>query len=194
MSWAHVDAQMFGLSDKLSSEVGLPIELHGKLATAIAAEVRFLRGDAKREILSASPVSVKARLTELSAFQGWMDHAGKTAASPFVVRAQVMTQNYVCFVYLPESCFRVLAKHMPAGSATKKCAQFLCNDRVRSFRNALAHANWTYRDDFQALIYWARKGSTNLEPLTKFEVDNRELNFWQALSRCVAYAALSNLN
>ena len=64
---------------------------------------------------------------------------------------------------------------------------------MRAFRNAVAHANWTYRADCRALVYWARKGSDPNEPLEQFEVEQDDLSFWQALSRCVAYAAYSNL-
>jgi hypothetical protein len=53
----------------------------------------------------------------------------------------------------------------------------------------LSHANWTYRDDYTGLIFWARKGSDPSEELTRFEVNQNDLNFWQALSRCVAYVA-----
>jgi 5-methylcytosine-specific restriction endonuclease McrA len=96
-------------------------------------------------------------------------------------------------VYLPESCFKALAKVCPSGSAAKKCAQYLSNNPVRAYRNAIAHSNWTYRKDFQAIVYWAKKGSEENEPLVRFEVEQDDLAFWQALSRCVAYAAFSNL-
>lgn len=113
---------------------------------------------------------------------------------PLVGRARVVTQMYICFVYLPESCFRILAKVAPSGSAARKSAQFLSNNPVRAFRNAFAHANWTYRQpDHAAITYWARKGSEPDEPLERFEVEQKDLDFWQALSRCVAYAAFSNL-
>jgi hypothetical protein len=122
-----------------------------------------------------------------------MDTVHRSPQSAYVIRAQILTQNYICFVYLPESCFRVLSKVAPIGSVTRKCAQFLSDNPVRGFRNAIAHANWTYREDFGAIIYWARKGHDQDELMQKFEVAQEELSFWQALSRCVAYAAFSNL-
>jgi hypothetical protein len=164
-----------------------------KLATTIAADVRFLSADQKAEIRAASPIPLSDRLAELQAFQGWMDHAHTVRNNPYVTRAQVLSQNYICFVYLPEACFRVLSKACPSGSAAKKCAQFLSNNPVRTFRNAIAHANWMYRADFGAIVYWARKGSDPNEPTERFEVEQNDLSFWQALSRCVAYAAYSNL-
>jgi hypothetical protein len=193
MNWQHLDAQMKAFSTRLANEVKLTPEMAGKLATSIAADVRFLSSEQKAEIRAASPVPLQDRLAELQAFQGWMDQAHTVRNNPLVTRAQVLSQNYICFVYLPEACFRVLSKVCPNGSAAKKCAQFLSNNPVRAFRNAVAHSNWTYRDDFGAIIYWARKGSDPDEALQRFEVEQNDLSFWQAVSRCVAYAAYSNL-
>jgi hypothetical protein len=193
MTWTHLDEQMAAWSARLISEVGISEEESRKLGTKVASDVRFLPSSSKEEIARASPVSPDARLRELQAFQGWMDAVARSNASPFIVRAQVITQNYICFVYLPESCFEILSKAAPSGSVTKKCAQYLRNGRIRSFRNAIAHANWRYRDDFKAITYWARKGSNPNEALTEFEVTQEELSFWQSLSRCVAYATFSNL-
>jgi hypothetical protein len=193
MNWQHLDTQMRAFSARLASEVKLTPEMAEKLATTIAADVRFLSPEQKAEIRAASPVPLQDRLAELQAFQGWMDQAHTVRNNPFVTRAQVLSQNYICFVYLPEACFRVLSKVCPSGSAAKKCAQFLSNNPVRAFRNAVAHSNWTYRADFGAIIYWARKGSDPSEALQQFEVEQNDLSFWQAVSRCVAYAAYSNL-
>jgi hypothetical protein len=193
MNWNHLDKQMRSFEARLTGEVKLTPGMAVKLATTIAADVRFLSVDQKAEIEAASPVPLVDRLDELQAFQGWMDQAHTISNNPFVTRAQVLSQCYICFVYLPESCFRILAKVCRTGSAAKKCAQFLCNNPVRAFRNAIAHANWTYHKDFKAIIYWARKGNDPAEPLEKFEVGQEDLSFWQALSRCVAYATYSNL-
>jgi len=193
MSWIELDKQMAKWSERLISEVGVSKEDSFKLATKIASDVRFLPKGAKDQIIAASPVEISHRLEELRAFQGWMEMARQSRTSPFIVRAQVITQNYICFVYLPESCFRILSKTAASGSTARKCAQFLSNNPIRAFRNSIAHANWTYRNDFQALVYWARKGDDSNDPLQQFEVSQQQLTFWQSLSRCVAYAALSNL-
>lgn len=193
MNWKHLDTQMHFYSARLTSEVKLTPEMALKLATTIVSDVSFLSLEQKAEIKAASPVPLADRLAELQAFQGWMDQAHTIRNNPYINRAQVLSQSYICFVYLPESCFRILAKVCPNASAAKKCSQFLCNNPVRAFRNAVAHANWTYRSDFKALIYWARKGNDPNESLKKFEVEQDDLSFWQALSRCVAYAAYSNL-
>ena len=87
----------------------------------------------------------------------------------------------------------MLQKVAAPGSVTKRSCKFLTDNPVRAFRNAVAHANWQYRADFKALIYWARKGSDPAEELARFEVTQDDLGFWQALSRSVAYAAYTNL-
>jgi hypothetical protein len=192
-SWRRLDEQMAVRSARLVLETGISRDDSHKLATIIASEIRILPTDSKREIASTSPVPLVDRLDELQAFQGWMDFAASVTTSPLIVRAQVITQNYICFVYLPESCFRIVAKSARGGSCTKKTAKYLCNGRIRSLRNAIAHANWCYRSDFKAIKYWARTESDPTGPLSNFEVDQEELSFWQSLSRCVAYTALSNL-
>ena len=192
MTWQRVDEQLALWSIKLVSDVRVTEAVSRKLGTTIASDVRFLPHDVKREITAVSPIPPRARVEELIAFQAWMDSLKRPP--PAEVRAQVVIQNYLCFVYLPESCFGILAKSAPTGSAARACATYLINGRIRSFRNAIAHANWTYRDDFRGIVYWARKGVGQEEPLSAFEVEQEELNFWQALSRCVGYAALTNLD
>jgi hypothetical protein len=192
MSWRLLDQQMAVFSERLEQEVKVTHAAALKLATTIASEVRFLSVEAKAELRASTLVPLADRVAEVQSFQSWMDVA-RTIRNPSVSRAQVITQNYICFVYLPESLFRALAKHCQPGSAARKCAQFLSNNPVRAFRNAVAHANWTYRQDFGALIYWARKGADQDEPLQRFEVEQDELSFWQSLSRCLAYASLVNL-
>ncbi len=193
MNWRHLDIQMQFFSAQLTSKVKLTPEMAEKLATTIASDVRFLSLEKKAEIKATSPVPFADRIDELKAFQAWMDLAQAIRNNPCVTRAQVLTEIYICFVYLPESCFRILAKVCPIGSAAKKCAKFLSDNPVRAFRNAVAHANWTYHTDFKAIVYWARKDGDPNEPLERFEVKQDDLSFWQALSRCVAYAAFSNL-
>jgi len=192
MTYTVLDMQMSRYGDVLQNQVGLTETEGNRLATTVAADVRFLSTEIKDRIHGASPVSIRARLDELISFQAWMDDS-RTIQSPISTRAQVIVQNYICFVYLTESCFSVLRKHAPAGSVAKKCAKFLTNNPVRAFRNAVAHSNWEYQKDYEALVYWARKGGDPNDPLEQFEVDNSTLGFWQALSRCVAYSMYLNL-
>jgi hypothetical protein len=189
-----LDTQLVRFSNELRDSLGIEGEITAKVPTTIAAELRFLPVEAKNKILHATPVDVKDRLSELTAFQAFMDLVAKgPKAQPAVVRAQVVYQNYVCFVYLGEALFKTLTTSTPQGSLTRRCARFLTDNPVRALRNAIAHGNWRYREDFSGLVFWARKGSEPSEPPHKFEVGQRELDFWQTLARGVAYAAYLHL-
>ena len=189
-----LDAQIAEFASELKATLGLDGEAARKLTTSVGAELRFLPVETKREILAATPVDPSARLGELVAFQAFMDQVrGARRPHAATVRAQVVYQNYVCFVYLGESLFRVLAKSAPTASLTRKCARFLTDNPVRAFRNALAHGNWKYREDFTGLVFWARKGSDPAESMSEFQVDQRTLDFWQALTRGIAYVAYQHL-
>lgn len=170
MNYQILDEQMKVFEGTLKSEVGLCDDEVDKVATTIAAEVRILDPADKAEVLAASPVPLDDRVEELLAFQAWMDIASKIEANPAVTRAQVIVQNYVCFVYLSEACFKVLRKVAPRDSVTRRCCRYLTNGHVRAFRNAIAHSNWTYRPDFQGLVFWARKDADQDAPLLRFEV------------------------
>ncbi len=189
----NLDAQMARFSARLQSEVGVDAEAAERLATTVSAELRFLPIEAKTEILSSSPVNIASRLDELVAFQSYMDQMRMAKRHPAITRAQVLYQNYVCFVYLGDACFTVLAKSAPAGSTSRTCSRFLTSNPVRAFRNAIAHGNWEYSSNFSSLVFWARKGSDKSEPLNKFEVSQEDLDFWQSLARCVGYAAYLHL-
>jgi hypothetical protein len=193
MSYEHLDSQLKTFSDRLTEAVRLTSSEASKVATLIAAEVRFLEPAPRAEVHAAGPVPLSDRLDELQAFQAWMDLASTIRGNPAVTRAQVIVQNYVCFVYLGEACFRALRRTSKPGSVTRRCCEYLTDNPIRAFRNAIAHSNWTYAPDFSGLVYWARKGSDPDEVLSRFEVGQRELDFWQTLSRGVAYAAYTSI-
>jgi hypothetical protein len=192
MGYERLDEQLARFEATLATAARLDPDEARKVATTIAAEVRFLDAEARSEVLAASPVPLSARIDELMAFQRWMELASGVA-DPAVTRAQVIVQNYVCFVYLSESCFKALRKVSRPESVTRRCAVYLTDHPVRSFRNAIAHANWTYSSDFSKLVFWARRGTDPGEPLSQFSVPQVDLDFWQALSRTVAYAAFTSL-
>ena len=191
MNWNKLDKQMAVYSEKLIKDLKVTSGVANNLATTIATEMRSLKADDLNLFYDASPVNKKYRYEELVAFDGWMRYSSSIKGNPYVVRAQVAYLNYICFVYLPESCFNVLKKIAPEGSATRKCSRFMINNPVRAFRNAIAHSNWNYRDDHKAIIYWARKGDNDSEQLHRHEVEQDELDYWQHISRCVAYVAFS---
>lgn len=140
----ELDNQMHQWSARLRDEVGLSSLETQQLASVIAGEVLALPTDSKQRVRDASLIPLENRVEELRAFQTWMDLVGQSRPHPAVVRAQVVTQIYICFVYLGEACFRVLRRELPGGSPTKKCCTFLTENPIRALRNAVAHSNWRY--------------------------------------------------
>jgi hypothetical protein len=211
----YLDKQMQQWSTRLPDDLRIGPPESNQVATTIAREVAGLPDEAKQRVKDASQIPLAIRIEELKAFQGFMDLLRGSGPHPVVTRAQVAYQNYICFVYLGESCFNVLKKELPSGSAGKKCCRFLWDNPVRAFRNAVAHSNWRYLPDFSGLEYWARKGSdaktvracprcnqefeTPLKepepigPMVRFEVLQQDLSFWQALARCTGYASFLSL-
>lgn len=191
--WEKLDLQLQQFSSLLRAELKLDVDQSNRLATTISQDLDNLSDETRNALRDSSLVPIKDRLDELVAFQGWTE-AAASLDHPSIVRAHVITQNYVCFVYLGESCFSILKKNLPSGSSTRKACQFLTDNPVRAFRNAIAHANWKYKEDYSGIEFWARKGSDANEPLVKLEVDQVTLNFWQALSRTVAYVTFTKLS
>jgi hypothetical protein len=194
LDFSQMDQQMLKWSPRLRDDVELSAEQGCHLPTTIASEVMNLDQDRRDDVLLASPVPLGKRIIELIAFKEWMDLAHTRQMNPFVARAQVIVQNYFCFVYLGESCFTVLKKHSQQGSATKKCCSFLTDNPVRAFRNAMAHGNWAYTDDGDGLEFWARKGSNPDESVVHYEVSQLDLDFWKDLAFCTASAAFTSLS
>ena len=185
----RLNEQMRKWSSRLRDDLNLLPSESNRLASTIASEVAALPPDAKQRVRDASLIPLAARWEEVKAFQNWMDLVRVSSPHPAVVRAQVIVQNYFCFVYLGESCFKVLCKELPARPATKKCCKFLTDSPVRAFRNAIAHSNRQYLPDFSGLEFWAKKGSDLAEQPQRFIVLQQDLAFWQMLARCTAYAS-----
>ncbi len=190
----HLDRQLSAFQSELTRFVGLTDDESRKVATLCAADVRFLPVEAKANIISSSLVPIQARLDELVAYQAWNDIALASPPHPAVTRARVVVQNYICFVYLKDACFEVLQARAPANSVAMRCAAFLSRGAIRDFRNAFSHANWCYKLDYSGLECWVLADPRSKSgAMRHFDVSQHELNFWQALSRAVAYATYLNL-
>lgn len=192
--WAKLDMQLRDWAPRLRDDLQIGAEESNKLATTIAVEVSQLSEEKAQEVRGRSVISLDDRIEELGSFQGFMDQVNALPdVPPVIARAQTALQSYFCFGYLGDTCFRTLRKLLPTKSTAKKCCVFLTDNPVRAFRNAVAHGNWKYNDDFTGLTFWARKGSASDEPMVRFDVSQLDLNFWQALARCVACVTASVL-
>ena len=183
----YLDNQISNWRQKLISQVKIPAEYSDHLASSIQNEIESLTQNEIKNIVDSNPIDIKYRIEELQAFQSMMDTLNQMKPRPEIVRTQVITQNYICFVYLKDTLFELLKKTMPSESLTNKCCKFLLNNPVRAFRNSIAHGNWKYKRDFSGLEFWAHKGVPNQESMDKWEVNQEDLSFWQALSRMIAY-------
>lgn len=125
---------------------------------------------------------------ELTAFQAWMDVAHASHTNPVIVRAQVMTELYVAFVWLRDSLMKPTTAVLSKETAFAIVEKFLSSGRRRTLRNAIAHGRWCYLPDFSGLECWAEPSRG--QPLQRFEISQSDLGAWQMLSRGTAIATL----
>ncbi len=131
------DEAMRQWGPRLRDDLGIAPPTSLTLATTLFNElcaIPSLRAGADDE-----PVLFTERFNELACF---MNYLGARQAQGTIEllenRAHLILSNYICFVYLGESCFARLKKLTPAGSTARKCFQFLTDNPVRAFRNAIA--------------------------------------------------------
>jgi hypothetical protein len=196
-SWEKLDGIMRKFSPRLREDLGLAAPVSNSLASTIASEVAAIPREVLQAIRDEDTVGLKRRIDELSAFEGFMSFAqqelaGRGSFAP-LTRAQVVSQLYVVFVYLGDSCFSRLRKSAPTGTVLRKCCQYLTDHPVRGLRNAVAHANWRYTDDYSSIAFHYFED----EEMTKrkdYTVTQLELDFWDKLARVTAYAAFQTIN
>jgi len=110
-----------------------------------------------------------------------------------LTRAQVVYQLYTVFVYLGDACFSRLRKVAASGTVLKKCSTYLTDDHVRGLRNAVAHANWRYSDDFSGITFHYFRDQQKTD-LVRYTVTQLELDFWDKLARITAYASFQTIH
>ena len=188
-SFSHLDEQLACFSPKLRDDIRVPQEDVNQLASAMHRDCVTLGVDTIRIALRDDRIPLRQRHDELVAFQAWMDWAGSVSSNPAISRAQVITQLYIPFVYMRDTMFDAVRRIAPSGSTLKKVTKSLCDGDVRALRNAVAHGNWTYCDDFSGIRFWAAKGSDPAD-LEDFTMKQRDMAFWQKLARCAGYVII----
>lgn len=190
----NLDLQLAYYRRNLIEEVGISSEICENIGTKIEEELQNLTEIQIEDIISHSPISLNNRYEELVAFQRMMDYVQINQISePGLVRSQVITQNYICFVYLKDSYFKALQNETESKTITHRCSKFLTSARIRKFRNSIAHGNWNYKSDFNGLEYWDYIRGRRENGYEKFIVSSKELAFWQTLSRVLAYASIETI-
>jgi hypothetical protein len=189
----NLDNQTYEFKDDIMSHLGFSEVEAARVCSAIAAEIYKLPSDVIEDFIQASVMPLKVRHEELKAFQAWTEIAN-SLNNPFIRRAQVITQNYICFVYLKDSCFEIFAKRAPRNTIIARCCAFLTSGDVRKFRNGFAHGNWSYLPEFSGLEARARqKPLDSSSSLERIVVTQKQLDFWQTLARAVAYTIYETL-
>jgi len=174
-------------------DLGLDSIASNNLATAISLEIDNLSQSQMEEVKNTfTPIPIELVFEEINAFQQWMDLSTKIKG-PLVTRAQVIVQNYICFLYLGDACFRRLSQLMPDGSITETTSKYLVSGPIRAFRNAIAHGKWHYSNDFSHLIYWDWDDPTHKNNV-RWEVSQVDLDFLAKTFSLCCLCFLSNDN
>lgn len=128
--WTHLDSQLRTYGPLFRDELKILTPNSDRIATTIASELQLVESTS---LTADDPIPTETRLEELKAFQSWMEIVHASKPPPAVIRAQVITQNYLRFVYLGEALFKALKKGTASGSVTRKCCKFLTDNPVRAF-------------------------------------------------------------
>jgi len=188
---AVLDRSMDPFSGMLETKIGIDSARAERFATVLIRELNSLPNELRIPLAQDlnQPVPIRDRLLELSAFQELMSNAPSISTIPALVRTQIITQNYVCFVYLRDSLFRVLHRSVPDGTVLSLTTSYLTSKPINALRNAVAHGNWRYDQQHTAIEYWNETRFQSGQ-YKRHSVDQATLDFWQALARCTAYCAL----
>lgn len=186
MDLPHLDAQLARLQPSTVSMTKLSTRVCSSLASTIATEVATVPEVVIHRIRTTIPIAPETYRDEMEAFQKWNDFAllDQNRRNPILVRAHVMTSLYVSFLWLRDSILGPVCKELPEGSALRSVVAFFASGKPRRLRNAIAHGRWTYLPNFDGLEGWDGR------PLTRFTVQEGELNDWQLLSRGTTCAVL----
>ena len=154
---AIIDARLSEFSTKLRDDLAIEPPSSLKLATTIYDEIRTLPVELLPTLAGESPLSLKDRYDELMSTLKWWSTQCTEQTNMYAI-CRIL--NYFCFVYLSESCFKVLREKLPPDSITRKCCKYLTDNPVRAFRNAVAHANWRPTLDESAIDFGRGKAPT----------------------------------
>jgi hypothetical protein len=178
---------------ELTNDIKLSTSQAEVLCSEMYKEIRGLDAKTLKAITdSFAPLSIDSIYEEYLVFEGTRMLSGALEQmteyigelpSVFLTRAQVVFENYFCFVYLRESLFVALRDNLKKSHnsfASFRCAQYLMKDDIREFRNAIAHATWDYQDSTKkkAIIYWVNG--------TKHKMSEERWHFLQMLSCATA--------
>jgi len=180
-----LDLQLRRYAEKYATWLSLPRDSPWleQAASSVFAEVTALPDSTIREIVDKSSVGIEKRIHEVVAFNAWMEYVNAIEPpAPALVRAQVQSQLYFSFVYLRDRLVVPVRDKLPESSATRAALHALTREPVRHVRNAVAHGEWAYNEDFSGLRFWDRS--------VEIVLLQCELDAWSTLARGVTCAVL----
>ncbi len=183
----HLDGQLLVFEDCEDAPT-IYASVRDRLASTIYAEVRSLDDASVNRLRGAMPIPPERYVEEMLAFQKWTEVARQNRRDPFVVRARVMTELYVAFVWLRDSVRVPVREAVGEGTTTWTVCHFLESGPRRLLRNAIAHGRWTYLADFSGIEYWAEPSRG--KPLQRYEIKQDEFGPLQTVSRGASIAML----
>lgn len=161
------------------------------LDTLAYHEVLSLRPMDLASLRANIPIPPERYREEMQAFQAWMEIAHRHASNAVVVRAQVITNLYVAFVWLRDSVLKPVSDALGKSTVFGCIFDFLNVGTPRRLRNAVARGRWTYSSEFGGLECWDGPPEG---PFEHFTVSQRDLNAWQMVSRAMGIAAILALS
>ena len=184
----HLDQIIGQFKDKLERDFPNHKKYINEISTKIKKDLSYLGKEDILKIQNHSPVNLSDRIQELGRFDKLMHTVNKHSKNITgnQMACIITYRNYMMFVYLKDNCFEITKSLVKDGSLTKKICKKLTSEKIRSFRNAIAHGNFRLADR-ETIEFHASKSSKIANTMTKFIVTNDELQYWQELARITAY-------
>jgi hypothetical protein len=180
------DNMLSAFSTKLRDDLGIEPPASLKLASYIRDEIRSLPLNSLPTLSGDSPLALKDRWEMLNLLVNWLIGSRNDPNT----YGQILSLNYIAFVYLGDTTFKVLRKELTKDTVCRKCCVYLTDNPVRAFRNAIAHGNWRFAPDGSAIDFWARKGDNPGEDMVRWRLTRTDLRFCQSLALATAYATM----
>lgn len=185
MTLAHLDRQLLA-ARRATEAPDLPDRAWSRLATSIYDEVAPLDERAVNELRLSMLVPPERWVEELAVFQSWTTIAHLNEGDPAIVRAHVMTELYISFVWLWDSLMKPAAAALSTQSCLARLERFLGSGRRGTLRNAVARGRWAPMPDSGGVECWAEL----TYGYQRVEIGRADLEAWQMLSRGAAIAVL----
>ena len=109
------DVRMAEFSEELTDQVKLSEQESKRLASTLYREMHALASRGSFNVVDVVPY--KERFNELALYMNWHAETRSAEETQLAEHAKLVLSNYICFVYLGETCFTRLRKELPTDTA-----------------------------------------------------------------------------